>query len=47
MLKPASATLNPGDPAPDFELPTAARKLVRLSDFRGKRLVLIFIRGTW
>jgi peroxiredoxin len=47
MLKPISETLKPGDAAPDFELPTADRKTVQLSDFRGRPLALIFIRGTW
>ena len=47
MLKPTSDTLKTGNPAPEFDLPTADRKLVRLSDFRGKRLALMFIRGTW
>jgi peroxiredoxin Q/BCP len=31
-----------GDPAPDFELPDASGKAVRLSDFRGRRVVLYF-----
>jgi peroxiredoxin len=47
MLKHSSNTLQPGDPAPDFALPTAGREIVRLSDFRGKRLLIVFIRGTW
>ncbi|MBV8659791.1 MAG: peroxiredoxin [Burkholderiales bacterium] len=35
--------LEPGVPAPDFELPDAAMDMVRLSDFRGeKRVVLYF-----
>ncbi|MCC6614839.1 MAG: peroxiredoxin [Anaerolineae bacterium] len=29
-----------GEPAPDFELPNQDGKLVRLSDFRGKRVIL-------
>lgn len=36
-------TLNPGDLAPEFILPDAEGNLVRLSDFRGKRVVLFFI----
>lgn len=47
MLKDSSNTLRVGDPAPDFSLPTFDRRMVRLADFRRKRLVLIFIRGTW
>ncbi len=31
-----------GDPAPDFALPSDTGELVRLSDFRGKRVVLYF-----
>lgn len=34
--------LKPGDPAPDFSLPDANGNLVRLADFRGKRVVLYF-----
>ena len=35
-----AARLAPGDPAPDFELPDADGKPVRLSDFRGRKVVL-------
>ncbi|PWH11702.1 MAG: hypothetical protein DDG60_16765 [Anaerolineae bacterium] len=32
--------------APDFELPDVHSNLIRLSDFRGKKhLVLVFLRG--
>jgi peroxiredoxin Q/BCP len=34
--------LNVGDTAPDFELLNSEEKPVKLSDFRGKRLVLFF-----
>ena len=47
MLKPISDTLKAGDTAPEFELLTIDRKVIHLSDFHGKPLVLIFIRGTW
>ena len=47
MLKTQSETLKPGDAAPDFELPTVDRQMVRLSDFRANPLVIVFIRGTW
>jgi peroxiredoxin Q/BCP len=31
-----------GNPAPDFELPAAGGKSVRLSDFRGKKTVVLY-----
>jgi peroxiredoxin Q/BCP len=34
--------LKVGDTAPDFELPAADGKKIRLSDFRGKKVVLYF-----
>jgi thioredoxin-dependent peroxiredoxin len=34
--------LNPGDEAPDFVLTSAENKPVKLSDFRGQRVVLFF-----
>jgi len=47
MLKPNSDTLKVGDTAPDFALPSADRAIMRLSGYRGKPLVIAFIRGTW
>jgi len=47
MLKASSDTLKPGDPAPDFELPTATSEAILLSDFRGSCILIVFIRGTW
>jgi len=47
MLKGNSDTLQPGHPAPEFALPTVERNTVRLSDYSGKPIVLVFIRGTW
>ena len=47
MLRTSSRTLKIGDTAPDFELPDADRRIVRLSDYRGRPVVLVFIRGTW
>jgi peroxiredoxin len=47
VLKPESKTLQAGDAAPDFTLPTADRTMVRLSDYLGRPLAIVFIRGTW
>jgi thioredoxin-dependent peroxiredoxin len=38
----ATKKLHVGDPAPDFELPSDGGQTVKLSDFRGKRVVLYF-----
>ena len=41
-----SKLITPGELAPDFELEDVNGKLVRLSDFRGnKPVVLSFLRG--
>ena len=37
--------LNPGEPAIEFELKDVNGRLIRLLDFRGKPLVLAFLRG--
>jgi peroxiredoxin len=47
MLKRNSDTLQTGDTAPDFALPTAERRVVRLSGYVGRTVVIVFIRGTW
>ena len=39
------ASLRVGDPAPDFELPGTEGKTYRLSDYRGRKLVLAFYPG--
>lgn len=36
------ALLNPGDIAPDFSLPNQLNKQVKLSSFRGRKVVLFF-----
>jgi peroxiredoxin Q/BCP len=36
------ATMQVGDKAPDFELPAAGGKTVRLSDYRGKKTVVLY-----
>lgn len=38
----SSTTLKPGDLAPDFTLKDQSGKALRLSDFRGQRVVLYF-----
>jgi peroxiredoxin len=40
-----SKLITPGELAPDFELKDVRGNLVRLSDFRGKPVVLSFLRG--
>ncbi len=40
-----SILITPGDPAPDFELEDVQGNKVRLSEFRGKPVVLAFLRG--
>ena len=36
-----------GQPAPNFTLEAAGGHRVSLSDYRGKRVVLVFYRGQW
>jgi peroxiredoxin len=48
MEQPAESTPLPvGTPAPDFALPDAQANLIRLSDYRGKPLVLVFYPLDW
>lgn len=37
--------ITPGDPAVDFTLEDVQGRLVRLTDFRGKPIVMAFLRG--
>jgi peroxiredoxin len=37
--------ITPGDPAPDFELDDVQGNRIRLSQFRGRPVVLDFLRG--
>jgi thioredoxin-dependent peroxiredoxin len=39
------AKVNPGDTAPDFELPGTGGETYRLSDYRGRNVVLAFYPG--
>src|SRR3989337_4270654 len=41
------AKINVGEKAPDFTLPDTDRKSRRLSEFRGKKLVLAFFPGAF
>jgi peroxiredoxin Q/BCP len=41
-MKKQPVTLAPGDPAPDFELLTETGEPLKLSSFRGKKVVLYF-----
>ena len=38
---PPKTTLKAGDEAPDFSLPDTSGKQVKLSDFRGKKVVVL------
>jgi peroxiredoxin len=42
-----SAALEPGTPAPEFELKSTPDQVVRLADFRGKRLIIAFYPADW
>jgi thioredoxin-dependent peroxiredoxin len=42
IMKPMAKRLQPGDKAPDFSTVTETGESVKLSDFRGKRVVLYF-----
>jgi thioredoxin-dependent peroxiredoxin len=39
---PSPGSIKPGDPAPDFDLPTAGGGRIRLSDLKGRTVVLYF-----
>lgn len=44
LPRPSKRLVEVGDLAPDFELPDGTGAKVRLSDFRGKRVLLVFTR---
>lgn len=46
QMPPASKALGLVD-APDFALASSAGETVRLSDLRGRKVVLVFYRGFW
>ena len=47
-VPPSRPLVAVGQPVPDFTLPDAAGRPVRLSDYRGKKpVVLVFYRGYW
>ncbi len=49
-LKPVDSELKvkPGDPAPDFELPSVAGQRIGLEDFKGRKNVVIsFVPAAW
>jgi peroxiredoxin len=37
--------ITPGEPAPDFQLRDTNNRPIKLSDYRGKPVVLAFLRG--
>ncbi len=41
----SSETVAVGSPAPDFTLTSIDGQEVRLSDYRGRKVVLVFLRG--
>ena len=47
MSTEGNVTLNVGDPAPDFTLRTIGLKEISLSDYRGKRVVILFYPLDW
>ena len=42
-----ASPLSPGDPAPDFELPSTPDQKVMLSEFRGQPVILAFYPEDW
>lgn len=46
-VRSATALLSAGTPAPDFELRSAPDKVLRLSDLRGRPVILVFYPADW
>jgi peroxiredoxin len=46
-VNPMSTKVNVGEKAPDFTLPDTERKMRKLSDFQGRKLVLAFFPGAF
>jgi peroxiredoxin len=44
MPRPELHTLTVGAPSPDFALPSVDGELIRLSELRGRWVVLVFLR---
>ena len=44
-MEPAASRLRPGDAAPDFTIQGEAGRPVQLSDYRGRWVVLVFLRN--
>jgi thioredoxin-dependent peroxiredoxin len=42
FLGGGKSAVEPGQPAPDFELPDAEGKRIRLADFKGKKAVVLY-----
>ena len=46
-VRSATAILSAGTPAPDFSLSSAPDKVLRLSDLRGRPVILVFYPADW
>ncbi len=47
MFKDHSDALVRGDQAPEFELQTATGETITDRDLRGRKSLVLFLRGTW
>ena len=46
MAETSSSNVKVGDDAPDFELPSLQGQTIKISDYRGKKVVL-FMWASW